>query len=231
MIVKEFEVLLRVGDVKKSIERMRNWLADATPGDPEKLILACVPELQPHLRLLMRDLLSRYPSTLLGCPMMLYVTPDEDAAYPPPERCTLPYPSLELAKPCEELHFIGYLPVDAQLPVPLPFKPGSYSNSISWRTPTAVVALFRSHPGVLDYEALSISPMWWGEVLHGSGANVIVDAKLLMPYPDALDIARGYQAGARGDKLPVSGSFVDDLSLPRDLGVLFMEHYQLEYPI
>lgn len=221
--VTVLEQSLKKSRFSASISMLRNWLSGCAPGMPEQLLAACSPNMRPHVAILMRDLLSRYPSTLLGCPVLLQSAPEAELDSPLPPAMQLPFPRPQNSMPCTELHFVGWLPATALLPVPFPFRPELYNNQISWRTPTAVVALFRSHPGVWDMEALEVPCMWWGELFMQTHGNTRFEGKALMPYPDALEAARAMQAGANGASLPAVNHFSHDVSRMHEQGIQFAE--------
>jgi hypothetical protein len=220
--VKKLESFLKNGDYLKSIAMMRSWLAAAEPGDPVKLLDSCSSVIRPNVTLLLRDVMSRYPSTLLGCPLLLYAVPEGEIDSPVPSVLELPVPRPEAAKPCPELHFIGWLSADTQLPIKLPYRPADHRRTIPWHTPTSVVALFRSHPGVVDLEKLDLPYTWWGEMFLSIQGNVRLEGSLLLSYPDSLDIAVAQQAGSRGEPLP-TGHFTRDIGWAYETGIVFEE--------
>lgn len=229
-IVNEIENSLKTGDFKGSIDRMRDWLSLAQPGDPARLLEACSPAMRKHVTVLMRDLLSRYPCTLLGCPVMVYATLERTGLAPHSGGRDLPYPRPECAKPNADLHFIGWVPADAQLPIPMPFKPTQHTKPLAWDVPTAVVALFRTHAAVVDIEALEVSPLWWGELFMGTYGNIYMESQPLMAYPDAIDTATALQAGSRGLPGPLHGLFRSELSGAYDHGIVFAENCRERSP-
>lgn len=226
-VVSELEGFLKDGDFKKSIERMRSWLLTAAPGEPAQLLEACSQSMRPRITLLMRDLLSRYPSTVLGTPVMMYGVPDagdeQSAGF------TLPIAPGEIAKPCSDLHFLGWLPANAQLPVQLPFDPSRYDQFVPWRTPTVAIALFRSHPGAMDVEELCFPETWWNELFAQSPGDVRLEKPMTLSYPDALDVAAAMQAGARGEPGPSRGYFTPDVSFAHDIGIYFQECCRIQF--
>lgn len=225
-VVSEVERALAKGRIALSIDVLRRWLASAEPGDPEKLILAASPAMRDRVVTLLRDLLSRYPSTLLGCPVMLYAEPDVRLDSPRPPGLFLPFPRPEHAKPCSDLHFLGWLRTESRLPVALPFRPAAEDGLVPWRVCTAVIALFRTHPGVLEAESLELPAMWWAELFARTCGSVRIEGRLLLSYPDALDVAREMEAGALGQPSP-GGLFTTELGWARDLGAIFHETCRL----
>lgn len=222
-VVTALEQSLKKSRIAASIELLRNWLSRCAPGEPTALLAQCSEAMRPHVTTLMRDLLSRYPSTLLGCPVLLQAVPEMELDSPIPPGLTLPFPAAQHAKPCSDLQFIGWLPANAKFPVPFPFRPESYNNQVAWRTPTAVVALFRSNPSVWDLETLEVPGLWWGELFMGTEGNTRLEGKELLAYPDALEAALAMQAGANGDPIPETNYFLNDLSGRHEMGVRFTE--------
>lgn len=226
IVISQLESLLKKGDVRKSLEVMRAWLAIAEPGEPELLLSESSSLAQPRLALLMRDLLSRYPSTIVGAPMLIYAAPDyEETATPWPKSLKLPFPQAKHAKPCEDLHFLGWLPAETPLPVQLPFRPEHYCNEVQWLKPTSVVALFRTHPGLFDLDEVALPNQWWGSLFLFSSAHIHLTARMLQPYTDALEAARVMQACTRGEPVPDKGYFLSDTAwnMALDEATLFQE--------
>lgn len=227
IVLSHLESHLKSGDVRKSLAVMRDWLLAAEPGEPELLLAEASDSLRPKIALLMRDLLSRYPSTIVGVPMLVMAAPDfEDAgAGAWAKYLTLPFPAPADSSPCEELHFLGWLPADTPLPLELPFHPERYSSEVAWLKPTSVVALFRSHPGLFDLDTVELPNHWWGLLFRSVSANIHMSARLLLPYPDALEASRLLQACARGEPLPSPGQFLSDAAwgLAQDEAALFNE--------
>lgn len=229
-VVAELELALKKGRFNKSIELLRAWLITAEPGEPVALLEACTPAMRPHITVLLRDLLANYPSTVLGCPVLLYAVPELELDSPLPPGLTLPTPKPEIAKPCSDLHFLGWLPASAKMPVGFPFRPEDHPRLIPWHQATAAVALFRSHPGVLELDSLELPPTWWGELFHATYGNIRLEGQMLLSYPDALDTAAAMQAGARSEPRPLRGHFLTDVNWAHDFGVVFQEACRSHFP-
>lgn len=240
MILPELMAALKKGDLGQAIALVRNWLATAKPGEPEALLARCPTELRGRVALLLRDLLSRYPATLVGAPVLLYCVPDSDNessdCLPPADQALpklrLPFPSRKLSQPCSDLHFLGWLSKDALMPIGLPFQPAQHAVEIPQRQPVAAVALFRSHPGVFDLDSLTLPDLWWAEVFMALAGQTRLSARMLLPYPDALEAARVLHASARGEHLPCRGGFLSDnaWAWASDAGALFQESCRHWYP-
>ncbi|MGF6808425.1 hypothetical protein OKW30_003551 [Paraburkholderia sp. Clong3] len=208
IIRSEIEVALREGDIPGSMRVLQNWLVHAAEGEPEALLRGTSAGLRPKLVLLMRDLLSRFPATLLGAPLLLFARPDDHLPPPVRDSITLPYPTAEGSQPCAELHFVGWLPINAQLPVPTPFQP--HPVTVPWYKATAAIALFRSDPSVFDADELDLPNMWWADLFQPIEACIQLAARILLPYPDAIEAARVMQAYANAKAPPLRGHFLSD---------------------
>ncbi len=221
----ELEGLLRAGNVSKSLEVMRNWLAAAEPGEPELMLSEAVESARPKLALLMRDLLSRYPSTIVGAPMLLYAQPDYEATGLWGGSLKLPFPEPKYAQPCSDLHFLGWLPSSTQLPVAMPFRPEHHEVSVAWGKPTCVVALFRSHPELFDLDSIEMPNHWWGHLFQSTQANIHLTARAILPYPDALEATQVMAEYCRGNPVPNRGRFLSDTAwtMACDEAALFKE--------
>lgn len=243
MILPELIAALKNIDIRPAITLMRHWLVTAKPGDPEALLAECPAEVRGKVSLLLRDLLSRYPSTILGAPVLVYSVPEQDAeatdCLPPLDQTLpalrLPFPPRQLSQPCSDLHFLGWVSRDAQLPLAFPFRPAEQSVELPRLEPVAAVALFRSHPGVFDLDTLCLPDTWWAEVFLALPGRTRLSARMLLPYPDALEAARLLHASARGEPLPSRGGFLSDnaWAWASDAGALFQEscrHWQPAIP-
>lgn len=228
-IVYEIERTLKAGDFENGIYLMRKWLSTCQGGEPEKLLQASSPKMQPNVTLLMRDLLSRYPNTLVGCPLLMYCTREENpSSVVPTHTMTLPFPSPKNAKPCSHLQFLGWLSCDTQLPVCLPLDMTRYKSKVEWGNPTAYTALFRVNGEGINSDEITVPSGWWAEVfIHGNCSdqvgNVRIEGNMLFDYPSSLEVAKAMQAGARGDCMPAVSQFEVDLNWAYELGIVFLE--------
>ena len=212
-------------DIARSIELLRNWLVTAQAGEPEALLQETPDSVRPKLVLLMRDLLSCYPATLLGAPVLLLAQPDSESCQMQMPHITLPFPTREAAQPCADLRFLGWLPVGTPLPIPQPFRPEQFRSAVPWFKATATVAVFRSHPGVFDVDAVELPNQWWGELFRPVTGNIRLASRMLLPYPDALEAASVMQAFANAETPPQRGLFLSDATWhwAHSEGVLFHE--------
>ncbi len=186
---------------------------------------------RPKIALLMRDLLSRYPSTVVGVPMLLYAAPDFVSESNWSSQLSLPFPAVNQEQPCNDLHFLGWLMPAETLPVALPFRPERHPHAVPWWKPTAVVALFRSQPELFDLDTIELPHQWWGSLFRAVAANIHLSARLVLPYPDALEAARTMQSVVRQEP-EAECHFLSDTawSLARDEAYLFQESYKNAFP-
>lgn len=212
-------------DIPRSIELLRNWLTTAKTGEPEALLLEMRPPLRAKVALVMRDLLSCYPATILGAPVLLLASPDSDSCRQPMPQLTLPFPEADTAQPCAELRFLGWLPTDTLLPVALPFRAEQHAVAAPWFRPTAAVAAFRGHADVFDFDALALPNSWWVDLFRTTAGNIRLASRVLLPYPDALEAARVLKAAANAEPPPEQGLFISDATWhwAHSEGVLFHE--------
>ncbi|MFM0734353.1 hypothetical protein PQQ52_28110 [Paraburkholderia sediminicola] len=212
-------------DIPSSIELLRNWLVTATAGEPEALVRETRAALRPKAALLMRDLLSGYPATILGAPVLLLAHPDSDSCRRQMASVSLPPPAADTARPCADLRFLGWLPTDTLLPVARPFRPEYHPVSVPWFKPTAAVAVFRSHADVFDYDSIELPNWWWGELFRPTAGNIRLASRVLLPYPDALEAARVLEATANAQAPAEQGLFLSDAAWhwAHSEGVLFHE--------
>lgn len=225
MIRSALEAALVKGEIPRSIDLLRNWLVTAQEGEPETLLHATTPSVRPKLALLMRDLLARYPSTMLGAPVLMFAQPDSESCQLQQANIVLPFPTLEAAQPCAELHFLGWLPVGAALPVPQPFRPEKYKCVVPWFKAVAAVAVFRSNPNVFDADTIELPNQWWAELFRPVSGNIRLAARMLLPYPDALEAAGVMEAVANAETPPERGLFLSDATWhwAHSEGILFHE--------
>lgn len=230
----QIEKSLKSHDFATAIGLVRGWLSDCQSGKLSELLEALPSSMRAQAILLIRDVLSRYPNTILGCPLMVCATSTLDTkTQNESSGFQLPIPTFENIKPSADLHFIGWLPCDVQLPVTLPIRAGQHQTRINWNMPTATVAMFRSNFDAIEANLVEIKPEWWGEVFGGALnepalENIRIEGKLLINYPDAVEIASAMQAGARSEPLPKNSLFQADIGWAFDLGTIFSEKCMLK---
>lgn len=231
MELNELESLLRQGSIANAVEVARAWARNAASGDIE-LNLGLVSEsMRPKVAALLRDVITRYPYTVQGCPMMMYAEPESE--HQRALSIELPTPSEELLQPCEGLRFLRW--VSAESPIPL-LAENQAGESAPARMPlmrmVCKVALFECF--VEDHETadLQISGMWWARILSEVDAHLHVSSGMLMPYPDAIEAGRCAQASAQGRGVPKKGNFQTDTawSWAWNEGVLFKESCRSAFP-
>lgn len=234
-IVHEIEEALKRQNFEKGIDLMRDWLSTCQPGEPGQLLQASSPQMRPNLTSLMSDLMVGYPSRLLGCPVLLHCTPHTNSdASVSTSGMALPFPDPKNAKPRPDLHFIGWLPCDTQLPVRLPFQPVCHETTVDWCTPTACVALFLAHPDVLDLDDIAVPSEWWAEIFvhHTSSdevGNIRIEGDMLLNYLESLEVAAAMQDGARSNPQAAGGLFQHELNRAYELGLVFLENCRNQF--
>lgn len=225
MIESALSSALATLDIPRSIELLRNWLMRAETGEPEMLLRGMPAAVRPKATLLMRDLLSCYPSTVVGAPVLLLAHPDSDSCQRQMASVPLPSPAPDTEQPCTDLRFLGWLPADTHLPVSLPFELEHHPVSVPWFKPTAAIALFRGHAGVFDYDGIELPQSWWGDLFRPAAGNIRLVSRVLLPYPDALEAARVLEAAANADAPVEQRIFLSDAAWnwAHSEGMLFHE--------
>ncbi len=168
---------LAAADIPYSIKLLRNWLITANAGEPEALVRETRAEFRAKVVLLMRDLLSRYPATILGAPVLLLASPDSDSCRKQMAHLSLPFPDADTAQPCADLRFLGWLPTATCLPIALPFRPEHHPAVVPWFKPTAAVAIFRSHAEVFDYDSIALPDLLLRRRLNETRHREIFEAR------------------------------------------------------
>lgn len=207
-ILNEIEKLLNRAKITEAVSLTKAWLAEALPGAPEELLAACDGPLRSRLAILIRDVLSRFPTTILGFPVLLEAEMLQGSGTHSPT-AILPAPSDGTRWPCKDLMFLGWAAAETKLPLKLPYRqPEPFE--VDWDCPTAVVALFRTTPHVFDLDSLVLPDAWWQELFSEFQGKLRVSARLMMPYPDGLEAARVLQAAARNQMTLTSNNFLAD---------------------
>lgn len=189
---------IQTHNIPASVAACQAWLAKAELGAPERAIRDCPEQIRPNFVALLRDQLSHYPRTLVGAPMLVYWAPESATAG---QRLLLPRPVGEDIEPCQELGFRGWLNADTELPLSEPFK--AQPVYVQGGQLSAVVALFSYRPEVSEVgefgleDAMEVPPLWWARLFLGAPGSLRISSRVLLPYPDALEAARGLLAAAR----------------------------------
>ena len=168
------------------------WLQAAMPGEAELLIQAAPPGIRSHLCLLMLDLLTEWPQTILGAPVQLFAartngTPSNQSLFemPAAPACIVPVKGLV---------FLGLIDKSS----PLSLSVGNIPRqAIVIDRMVSLVALFRSQPD-LDIDNLMVPAIWWAKLFAGSNADAYFTAHPLQPYPEALETCRLLDDAANG---------------------------------
>lgn len=238
--LKNLEQTLFEGKIGNALSLIKNWLSSANPGDPQKLIESCSPSSAPKVALLLRDLIARYPNTIVGCPVLIYAESeilDNDYGIgsqdPLPTRnlyLNLPEPSSASKNPCKDLEFIGWIDKVELLPDPL--TRDTKGRAVPWESMYSTIALFKSTPEFFDHDEVNIPAMWWGELLSKEQAHMRVAARMILSYPEAREAALVLEAAANNKPIPSPLHFLSDLGLNWALqeGLLFQDSCSRQFP-
>lgn len=193
------------GDMHRALLQAGAWLARARPGDTVAALRAAQGQDRTRLALVFRDILAKYPNTLLGAPILLQYRSPRPVV-------TLPVPHPHFRWPSAHLEFLRWLPLTAEAPVDLvlPARP----LQVPTQQTVSAVALFRASPDVFDQNELVLPNTWWDtvfEVADPHAESVTMAVQLLLPYPDALEAGRVLLATATGSEPPQGGGFLSDL--------------------
>lgn len=200
---------LKTGDVATAIALLRPWLLVALPGEAELLVHSAPPGIRHHLCLLMLDLLSQWPQTILGAPVQLFAARSTNT---PPNQTLFEMPaSPSCIVPVRGLVFLGWIDKGTTLALPSVKIPSQF---IAIDRMVSLVALFRTQPE-LEIDNLKIPENWWARLFAGSNVDAYFTAHTLQPYPIALETCRLLDDAANGkdqsdnDLLFVTQSQVD----------------------
>lgn len=224
-IVTEIEEAIRQNNLHGAIDFLREWLENCEQGDPNKLLNACSPNIRRNMRVLLCDVLSYYPETILGFPLLIFgATKSADDCF-----LTLPFPTFENAHPCPGLRFLGWVPCDSSLPIRVPFRQKQYRTEVEYQKAVAYIGVFRAISGEHEIDVNAVQPMWWGDLFinhpkcEKDSENVRLEGNVLLSYPEALEVAAAMQAGAQGSGLPQTGTFHENLDWAYQQGSSFHE--------
>lgn len=230
MELNELDGLLVQGQIPPAVSFARQWLGQASAGDVELGLRQCSDSIRPKASALLRDLLNRYPNTVLGCPMLLYAEPESE--FQRALSFEMPEPPASMLEPLEGVRFLGWASVDD----PIGQLPTDELAFDRVRAPlmrlVCRVAIFES---VLDEEeaaALELPAMWWARVLQHVDVQLHVSARVLLPYTDAIEAGRCAQTAAQGRSTPTRGLFLSDATWTWawNEGVLFKESCRGTFP-
>lgn len=194
---------IQAHNIPASLAACQAWLKTAELGAPERAIHECPEQIRPNFVALLRDQLSHFPRTLVGAPMLIYWSPETATSG---QRLLLPRPVGEDIEPCQELGFRGWLGADTALPLPEPYRPQPVY--VPGGQLSAVVALFSYRPEVSEVgefgleASVDVPPLWWARLFFSAPGSLRISSRVLLPYPDALEAARGLLAAAKLEEQP-----------------------------
>ena len=194
---------LRAGITEGQYVRMcrlyRRWLNSAQPGDVERLISQCPVELRNNLLVLLRDLLMHFPQVVLGIPCLVQHSWSDplDSDYFEADSIALPEASSETMDVASGIEFIGWT-MPCSTFTSTGRQPVLDEVMVVPGAAVGVIALFKASDENLAYEEGErdgdwqgpISDFWWVRLMAGIPGSLLLQTHRLMPYPDAVEIAR-----------------------------------------
>lgn len=217
---------LRTGNVPTAIDLLRTWLAAAVPGEAELLIESAPLDIRAHLSVLMLDLLTCWPKTLLGVPVQLYAARANDT--PPKQRLFLFPESPVCIVPIRGLVFLGWLSEHTQLPMAAGTpKP----KCCGMERIVCQIALFRAQPD-FDYDNLKIPPKWWVDLFADCQADIYLSAHNLQPFPIACELGQVLAEAGRGNIWSDEYFFItqSQAQWARETGPIFHREGEIHIP-
>lgn len=202
----QLESLLISGKIGPAIVLVQSWLAVAGPYDVESLLDAMRPDIQPKLALLLRDLISSYPTMLVGCPVLLYIKPEDAQSV----SVTLPGPRETLAQPNTQMSFVGWLGIDHLSSTPIKLKSTRGQMDVPTNQVQVAIAIFETQENFFDQKEFDIPFFWWANLFQPIDGLVRVSARMAMPYPDAYEAARIMLCSANEKMAPRVNHFLSD---------------------
>jgi hypothetical protein len=194
---------LRAGINERQYVRMcrlyRRWLNSAQPGEVERLISQCPVELRNNLLVLLRDLLTHFPQVVLGIPCLVQHSWSDslDGDFSEADSIALPEASSESEDVAPGIEFIGWaMPYSTFTSAGR--QPVLDEVMVARGAAVGVIALFKASDENLAYEAgesdddlqCPISDFWWARLMAGIPGSLLLQTHRLMPYPDAVEVAR-----------------------------------------
>jgi len=231
MKLQDLELLLRQGEIARAVAVAQRWARSAQAGDLEQQLQVCSTSFQPKVASLIRDCLTRYPNTIVGCPVMFYIEPESE--HQRSLSVELPDPSESLDQPSPDLRFLRWLSIEGPMPIlTSEQQPRQEPTRVPFLRMVARVALFELLNPEQDLQAISVSDHWWGKMLWPIDAQVHIHPTGYFPYLDAIETARCAQASANGIGVPPMGYFQSDSAWSEawNKGVQFRESCRTIFP-
>lgn len=176
-------VALLNNEFHRAVVLAQTFLATASYANIAAEVAAAPVELRERLVLLFRDVLSLAPRRRFGVPVLLLLRD--------PDRSRVRLPS-HIRPPAE---WRSYVWREACTTGEAPFV--MLSREVIVLTGTVTAACLTLD---LDQEAVpEIDDDWWRELMEHSAESAIVLARMVLPWPDALEAACRMLSGARGE--------------------------------
>ncbi len=197
---------LQRGDIHRAVMLAQRAVRQE-PRVALEMIQSADPADRPLLVTLLRDVITDYPRTLIGAPVLLRWSSARDIL-------ELPVPDSLDPNPDEGLEFVAWLPHNAYIPAELP-APGDPPTTVTIATHCiqCAIAVFRAAADAPDPADHDIEHAWWATLFSATPLQdtVYLSARMLLPYPDALEAARVLYSTATAGKPPVQrAAFLTD---------------------
>jgi hypothetical protein len=227
MQMEDLWISLRTGNVPGSIGLLQTWLSAACPGEAELLMRSAPRDIREHLSVLMLDLVTDWPKTILGVPVQLFVARSQDT--PLRQRHFRLPQSPTCIVPIRGLVFMGWISEHSKLPM----FPGSPKPIyIGMECMVCRIGLFRAQPD-FDFDNQAIPARWWADLFTGCQADVYLSAHFLQPFPMACEIGQVLDDAARGKVWPEDEYlFIKELEAKwaRQTGPIFHREGEIHIP-
>lgn len=201
--------LLKQGSILQALDLANQWRGSRLGGSLESELLELSDADRRSLVVLLRDVLTEFPQTILGCPVLaLRPQADVDTAW-------LPVLSTDL-QPAPSIHFLGWHSCKSDIPIlssetidscaPVALGPGV----------TPLVGLFKSDTDLIP-DNFELPPMWLVHSVRAAGVELHLHAASLLDYPSAFEAARIAYGITQNVPATERGLFLSDMAWHRTL--------------
>jgi len=207
--------LLLQNRIQAAIDALLPWLREhgSSVGAIADLLAACPAIASQRLIVLLADILTGYPRSTVGAPVLIFATPENRRRSP--SKLLLPCQDTDAPQPGKGLKFLGWASAKTIVPEVWLQSP-KHPVSIEMGQICAAVAVFESHQAP-DEPLPAIGPEWWGHLFLQTGCCVsMTAAEPLLPYPSAVEAAQIMLDASR--KIASSKHLELCYALPRFLG-------------